>query len=50
MGIYLNFVIGLAKHTTQLEDVADMLAEDLELGSKEWVGKKVGIKERKKGS
>jgi hypothetical protein len=27
------------------EDVADFLAEDLELGNEEWLGKKVGLKQ-----
>jgi len=46
VGVYLNLVIGVARSTTELEDVADFMAEDLESGSGEWMGKKVGIKQR----
>lgn len=46
VGVYLNLVIGVARSTTELEDVADFMAEDLESGSGEWMGEKVGIRQR----
>jgi hypothetical protein len=48
-GNYLNLLLVISKYTTELEDVADFLAEDLESGSTEWVGRKVGMKQREKG-
>lgn len=46
IGVFLNtFYIGLVVYRTRYEAVADFLAEDLERGSEEWVGKKVGLKE-----
>lgn len=48
VGVYLNLIIGLAGYTTELEDVADFLAEDLEMGRVEWVGKKVGMRQKEK--
>ncbi|ESZ98829.1 hypothetical protein SBOR_0798 [Sclerotinia borealis F-4128] len=38
----------LWSYSTKYEDVADFLAEDLEYGHEQWVGKKVGMKDRKK--
>jgi hypothetical protein len=49
IGNYLNLLLVNPQYTTQLEDVADFLAEDLESGSTEWVGRKVGMKQREKG-
>ena len=49
LGVYLNLVIGVSNYTTQQEDVADMIAEDLECGDQEWLGKKVGMKHKRKG-
>ncbi|RDL35941.1 Uncharacterized protein BP5553_06553 [Venustampulla echinocandica] len=46
IGDYLNVVPAILNHTTELEDVADFLAEDLELGSTEWLGKSVGLKQK----
>jgi hypothetical protein len=49
IGPYLNvFYVGLVIYRTKYEDVADFLAEDLETGSEEWVGKKVGLKGKSK--
>jgi len=49
IGPYLNlFVIVLWQYQTKYEDVADFLAEDLKSGSEEWVGLKVGMKEKGK--
>lgn len=48
IGLYLNLIIAISTYTTELEDVADFLAEDLESGSLEWVGAKVGMKQRRK--
>jgi hypothetical protein len=39
----------IPQYATELENVADFLAEDLESGSMEWVGRKVGMKQREKG-
>lgn len=48
IGPYLNLIIAISTYTTELEDVADFLAEELESGSLEWVGTKVGMKQRQK--
>lgn len=49
IGPYLNWLyVGLVIYRTKYEDVADFLAEDLESGSEEWVGKKVGVKQKSK--
>ena len=46
IGLYLNIVPALFSYTTKLEDVADLLAEDFEKGSKSaFVGELVGMKE-----
>jgi hypothetical protein len=43
IGYYLNlWVVVLFSFSTIYEDVADMMAADLESGSKEWIGMKVG--------
>lgn len=47
-GDYLNLLLVIPQYATELEDVADFLAEDLESGSTEWVGRKVGMKQREK--
>jgi hypothetical protein len=49
VGNFLNIAVALPGYTTRLEAVADFLAEDLEKGSGEWVGKLVGMKQREKG-
>ena len=49
IGDYLSLLLVIPQYTTELEDVADFLAEDLESGSTEWVGRKVGMKQREKG-
>lgn len=36
------------QYTTVLEDVADLLAGDMASGSEQWVGVKVGIKDKRK--
>lgn len=49
VGLWLDFWIWvLWSYTTKYEDVADFLAEDLGSGNGEWVGKKVGMKDRMK--
>ena len=49
VGPYLNLIVEISNYTTKLEDVADLVAEDLESDGPEWVGKRVGMKERRKG-
>ena len=51
IGVYLAVILagGLA-YKTKLEDVADLLAEDLESGSEQWVGRTVGMKQKEKGA
>jgi hypothetical protein len=49
VGDYLNLLLVVPQYTTELEDVADFLAEDLESKSVEWVGRKVGMKQKEKG-
>lgn len=49
VGDYLNLLLVIPQYTTELEDIADFLAEDLESGSTEWAGRKVGVKQREKG-
>ena len=49
MGLYLNIVPTVKSYTTKLEDVADMIAEDFEKGSRTaFVGELVGMKDRSK--
>lgn len=49
IGMFLNlWVVILTQYTTTYEDVADFLAEDLESGSEEWIGMRVGYKDKKK--
>ena len=49
IGVTLNmaFII-LTACTTKYEDVADLLAGDLASGSEEWIGMKVGMKDKVK--
>jgi hypothetical protein len=49
IGDYLNLVMVIPQHTTALEDVADFLAEDLGTKNSEWMGKKMGMKQKDKG-
>lgn len=44
VGLYLNLIPVLASYTTKLEDVADLIAEDLDKSKSEWIGKFVGFK------
>lgn len=44
IGLYLNLVPVIASYTTKLEDVADLIAEDLDKPRSEWIGKFVGFK------
>jgi hypothetical protein len=47
VGSWANLMLHVVHgYTTLLEDVADFLAEDLESESQQWVGNKVGIKQR----
>jgi hypothetical protein len=49
IGPYLNvYYVGAVLYRTKYEAVADFLAEDLETVSEEWIGKKVGLKEKRK--
>lgn len=49
IGVFLNlWVVLFGQYTTTYEDVADFLSEDLESGSEEWVGKRVGMKDKAK--
>lgn len=48
VGVYLNLLMAVPQYTTELEDVADFLAEDLKNKSAEWVGGKVGMKQSEK--
>lgn len=49
IGHFLNiFAVMFSQYKTKLEDVADFLAGDLASGSDEWVGKKVGMKDKAK--
>ena len=49
IGVFLNLLVVLfGQYMTALEDVGDFLAEDLESGSDEWIGKRVGMKDKKK--
>lgn len=46
IGEYMDvWVQGLQTYATIYEDVADFLAEDLELGNDRFVGAKVGLKQ-----
>jgi len=47
-GYFNGFITALREYQTEYEDVADFVAEDLEKGSEEWLGLKVGMKERAK--
>ncbi|KAE9365979.1 hypothetical protein N431DRAFT_472553 [Stipitochalara longipes BDJ] len=47
IGLFLHAVYcGLVPFRTKYEDVADFLAEDLEKGDSQWIGRKVGMKEK----
>lgn len=49
IGVYLNlWVVIFGQFGTKYEDVADFFAEDLENGSQEWVGLRVGMKDKEK--
>lgn len=49
IGWHLNLLfVASVTYATVYEEVADFLAEDLEVGGEEWVGKKVALKERAK--
>jgi len=49
IGPILNLcVLIFGKYNTKYEDVADLLAGDLASGSSEWVGKKVGMRDKDK--
>lgn len=49
VGSFLILLLAsLSVYVTKYEDVADFLAEDLEKGGDEWVGKKVGMKDKAK--
>jgi hypothetical protein len=45
LNLWWNVVLS---YSTILEDVADFLADDLAIGSEEWVGLKVGMKDKRK--
>jgi hypothetical protein len=47
--VYLNpLYMILVHYQARYEAVADFLAEDLEKEDSEWIGKKVGVKEKSK--
>jgi hypothetical protein len=47
IGPYLNAIyVCLVIYSTKYEAMADFLAEDLEKENSEWIGKRVGMKER----
>lgn len=47
IGVFLNlWVVLFRQYTTTYRDVADFLAEDLEDGSEEWIGMRVGMKDK----
>lgn len=49
IGVYLNpFYMLIVHYKTRYEAVADFLGEDLEKEDSEWIGKKVGVKEKSK--
>ncbi|KAG0645356.1 hypothetical protein D0Z07_8896 [Hyphodiscus hymeniophilus] len=49
VGMFLNFlVVVLGQYKTKYEDVADFLSEDLESGSEQWIGMRVGMKDKAK--
>lgn len=50
VGVFLNLVVVILwQYETKYEDVADLLAEDLAAGgSSQWVGMRVGMKDRGK--
>lgn len=56
IGLYINQVLQIPNHTTELEDVADFLADDLQVNpfgegeGQHWSGKRVGIKARAKAT
>ena len=51
IGIYLNILSQAQSYYTTLEDSVDFMAADLEKGLKsEWIGKRVGAKEKAKAS
>lgn len=49
IGVYLApFYMVMVHYRTKYEAVADFFAEDLEKEDSEWIGKKVGVKEKSK--
>jgi hypothetical protein len=49
VGLYINWwLVALGQYTTRYEDVADLLAADLASGNQEWIGARVGMKEKAK--
>jgi len=51
IGIYLNIMSQAQSYYTTMEDSVDFMATDLEKGLKsEWIGKRVGAKEKKKAN
>lgn len=48
IGRYLEFWVCLLSYWTIYEDVADFLAEDMGIGSEEWIGLRVGMKDKRK--
>jgi hypothetical protein len=49
IGWLLDLVVGLTQCTTSYENVADVIAEDLEKATDEFVGHKLGYKEKIQG-
>ena len=50
IGGFLNLVLGYPGYVTNLEDVADFTAEDLEVEDSRWQGRKVGMRRREKAA
>lgn len=48
IGWIITMVLLVSRYTTNLEDVADFIAEDLKLGSEEFIVERVGIKQKTK--
>lgn len=51
VGTYLNILAQAPTYTTTLESCADFMAADLENGLRsEWIGRRVGVKEKAKAA
>lgn len=48
VGMFIHCLCMLMTYCTELEVMADFLAEDLATGNEEWIGKKIGVLQRTK--